>query len=303
MALHKAIIDFGTNSIKTYVYNVGVMPPQLISSRKHEARLGEKLAANNCLIAQEQLQPILSYLRTLKEELVSAHKVEQFACFGTEIFRVAANSSAVLEEIKSYTGLTIQVLSHADELAIYWQGLIADFPGFPMVAAIDIGGGTVQFMYGSATGLKGTYKLKTGALVLRDKFISTEPPTVEQYLAIEREIYKQIENINLQLPPETPFVHGSSSVLDFYREANMPMEPLAGATSHPYKISLKLTQKFYERLRVMPVHSREKLFPSHPRFTDGASIGLANLLLLAEATGLRYEVPSNYNIVNGLLLQ
>lgn len=97
------------------------------------------------------------------------------------------------------------------------------------------------------------------------------------------------------------FIHGSTSVIDFYTEAKLPLEPYNLSGGHPWQLSLDKSRQFYEKLRLLPKSERGQYFPSQPNFTDGASIGLANILLIAEQTGLKFELPSNNSLVHGFL--
>jgi exopolyphosphatase/guanosine-5'-triphosphate,3'-diphosphate pyrophosphatase len=295
---NKLIIDIGTNSIKYFRFLPQNRKWELINKGKIENRLGDGIAEQG-LISRYAID---SCINTIKQILLSVG-YDNCACkaFGTEVFRAAKNANEVIETIKRETNIEIQILTQKQELEIYWKGLIRDFDYDGIIAAIDIGGGSVQFMYGNKKGLQGCHYLKTGALFVRNQFIKSEPPTVEEYLLIERYIKQQIESITVQFPPETPYIHGSTSVIDFYTEAKLNLVPNNCSITHPYKIDLGDTREFYHKLRTLPRGERVKYFPSEPGFTDGASIGMANVLLIAEKTGLSYEIPSNNSIIQGFL--
>jgi exopolyphosphatase/guanosine-5'-triphosphate,3'-diphosphate pyrophosphatase len=159
-----------------------------------------------------------------------------------------------------------------------------DFDYEGIVAAIDIGGGSVQFMRGDKNGLQGRHHYKTGTLFLREKFIHGEPPTETEYAEIEAFITQQIQDLTISFPAGTPFVHGSSSVIHFFEEAGLEMENFDYSPSHPYLLPLAKVEAFYHSLRCLPKAEREKVFPSHPDFMDGAAIGFANLLAIAKKT-------------------
>jgi exopolyphosphatase/guanosine-5'-triphosphate,3'-diphosphate pyrophosphatase len=139
-----------------------------------------------------------------------------------------------------------------------------DFSYDGVVATIDIGGGSVQFMRGDKKGLQGKRQYKTGALFLREKFIHGEPPTEAEYDEIERFIAEQLQDLDITFPVGTPFVHGSSSVIDFFSEAGIEMEHFPYSPSHPFQVPIEKVEAFYLQTRCLPPAERAKLFPSHP---------------------------------------
>jgi hypothetical protein len=66
-------------------------------------------------------------------------------------------------------------------------------------------------------------------------------------------------------------------------------------------VPIEKVEAFYQQTRCLAKEERNKLFPSHPWFTDGAPIGFANVLAIAKKTWLTNDVPSNNNIINGFL--
>jgi exopolyphosphatase/guanosine-5'-triphosphate,3'-diphosphate pyrophosphatase len=142
--------------------------------------------------------------------------------------------------------------------------LIKDFKYEGVVATIDIGGGSVQFMRGDKSGLQGKRQYKTGALFLREKYITNEPPTEAEYAEIEHYISEQIQDLNITFPVGTSFVHGSSSVIDFFKEAGIEMQTFSHSPSHPYLVPMNVVEAFYLKTRCLPKAERAKIFPSHP---------------------------------------
>jgi len=288
-------LDIGTKSIKAFVYKNG---SELLFKKKIQTSLGEHL--DNQRISQPGIDMLVDVINNIIKE--TAHfDINQINAFGTEVFRRAENIGNLQKQIKEKTPVDIQVIDNQKELELYWTGLVRDFEHDGMIAAIDIGGGSVQFLYGDKNGLKGSHHLNTGTVFVHKQFIGSEPPTENEYKAIEQYIAKQIADINITFPKGTPFIHGSSSVIDFYTEAKLPLEKYTFSPPHPYKIGLSEIDKFYKKLRSLPEEQRETFFPSDPGFTKGASIGFAQIIQIAKKTGLTYIVPSNNSLIHGFL--
>ena len=300
--MQKAILDIGTNSLKFFIYDINesIREKNQIFHQKFEARLGKDFNHETGEINETSLQNVIATLHEIKT-LAQHYEAPEILAFGTEVFRKAKNADQVLARIQNETGIAIQVFSPQEELERYRKGLMRDFDYEGIVATIDIGGGSVQFMRGDKNALQGKLQYSTGALFLREKFIKSEPPTEAEYAAIEQYINDQIQDLDITFPPETPFVHGSSSVIDFFTEAGIPMQTFSHSPSHPYLVPIATVEAFYKKVRCLPPEERAKVFPSHPQFMDGAPIGFANVLAIAKKCWLTNDVPSNNNIINGFL--
>lgn len=295
-----AVIDQGTNSTKVFVFEMGKSGlPNEIFKGIAETRLGSGIKQTG-LVTKQKLQEMIDVLKdfNFKFEEMNVDKVELIS---TEVLRKAKNVDEVLSEIDKQLGWQVRILTHVQEMELFWYGVVADFDWDKQIAAIDIGGGTVQFMWGTKEGLEGFKLLKTGVLGLREKYIKDDPATEDEYYQIEKDIRAHLEDLKVTFNSDVPFIHGTTSVIDFYQEAGMEMDKFNFSKSHSYKVGLNQTKELYLKNRLLPRVERVKLFPSHPDFVDGAWIGLANVLLIAEKTGLKYELPSNNNYIHGVV--
>ncbi|WP_321374428.1 hypothetical protein [uncultured Draconibacterium sp.] len=297
--MYKTIIDIGTNSLKVFVFDISQQTPIEVKKVKIKNRLGDNILENSN-ISNIGIENTINIISELKDSL-SCFKNNTYAIFGTEIFRRAGNISTFSQKFYDKTNVNINILSQEEEAEYFWKGIVGDFEWDGIIAAIDIGGGSVQFMYGTKEKLHKVHKLKTGALFLRNKFIPTDPPNISNYHEIEKHIQSQIANIDITFPQETPFIHGSTSVISFFKESKIRMSNYKNSKLHPYKIDLNDVDYLYKKMRTLPSSERQKYFPSQPEYTDGCSIGFANVLQIAKKTGLSYELPSNNSLIHGFI--
>jgi len=298
-----AVIDLGTSSANLLIFEINGanrLDSKLIFKDKAQPRLGQGMQQNGNCISRDAIEATLVALKKHQDQ-AKKYGVEQLKVVATEALRKAVNSAEVIEVIDKKLGLTIDILSQKKEAQVFWHGATMDFEWDGYIAAIDIGGGSVEFMYGKKDKLLGFYPFKMGALFLREKFAKGDPIKPEEFKAIEDYIKNEIKCIDIELPSDTPYIHGSSSVIDFYNEAGIKMSEFKHSKSHPYLVNLEDTRKLCEEMCTLPRKQREKYFPSHPDFTDGASTGLASLLAIADHLGLMYELPSNISIMDGVI--
>lgn len=303
MAKRFSIIDIGTSSIKLLVVEIG---KNGTLANVHKERIEPKLLRNDIGSVKKgglPKQSIKARIGVLKDLQSKARnwKVERIKVASTEAFRKAKNSQDIIEKIKNETGLDVEVISQKREAELFWKGVIGDFPKKTRIAAIDVGGGTVQFAYGTKEKLEEILLLDTGVFRLKEDLNLSDPFTGNDIENFENKIIDAIRELNVKLGSDVPLVHGSSEVINFYDELKVPFEKSYLSKNHPHKVSLDTTWKNYEMFKKMNISQRKRLTPSLPGYAHGAVLGLANVLLIAQKTGIEYELPSNANITDGLI--
>ena len=297
-----AIFDLGSGSVKSLIVEAdGKGNHKIIEQERIEPCLpGKGLLDVSEMVQEEALAKNIETLQYLLEK-ARRYGSDEIRIISTEALRKAKNRDDVLEKISASIGIRPIVISQKQEAELFWRGITADFPVDMEIAAIDIGGGSVQFMYGTKNKLRGCKLLPTGVFRLKEKFQTSDPFSAEDISRVEKVIRDEIIDLDVQFSPETPYIHGSSAVIDFYQAVGIPMEPFGHSKNHPYKVDLDLTRDLYQKSQKMNEAERSKMSPDLPGFASAAVIGLANVLLLAEKTGLRYELPSNHNITQGIV--
>jgi exopolyphosphatase/guanosine-5'-triphosphate,3'-diphosphate pyrophosphatase len=297
-----AIFDLGSGSVKSLIVETDEKGDFKIieSERVEPCPPGKGLLDVSEMVLEEALS---KNIETLKYFLKKArrHGADEVHIISTEALRKAKNKDEVIAKISQVTGITPLIISQQREAELFWKGVTADFPEDMEVAAVDIGGGSIQFMYGTKNILHGHKLLSTGVFRLKEKFQTSDPFSEEGISRVEGAIRDEIQDLDVLFSPETPYIHGASAVIDFYQAIGLPMDTFKHSQSHPFKVNLDLTRRFYEKSQKMTETQRLKLSPNLPGFASAAVIGLANVLLLAEKTGLKYELPSNYNITHGIV--
>jgi len=212
-----AIIDQDTSSTKLHIFEVLDTGIKEVFRKKIETRLGDNMGSNGGVIEKESLQRAVKTLNELKE-LCLSQETDSVEVVSTEVLRKAVNAEEAQSTLRRETGLLLRVLTQEEESQMFFSGVTADLEWDGKIAAIDIGGGSVQFMCGTKGRLERHELLKTGALFLRNLFFKEDTPTEEEYARLEKSVEQAISHIDYKLPPDTPLIHGSTSVLNFYKE-------------------------------------------------------------------------------------
>ena len=170
-----AAIDIGTNSIHMIV--VKVRPDlsfEIIDREKDMIRLGAGGLDGRSLTPTA----IAAALQTLTKfrRLAESHKVDEIIAAATSATREADNGGDFIAEVERLTGIRIRVISGTEEAKLIHlaAGYGVDIGGSTAVV-IDIGGGSVEVTYGTATHMALGKSFKVGAIRLTERFVKSDP--------------------------------------------------------------------------------------------------------------------------------
>ena len=138
---HYAIIDIGSNSVRLMVYDQLGRAPLPRFNEKSLARLAEGLAETGA-IAPDGFRRTVEATRRFRA-IAEAMGVAKLDVTATEAVRRATNGKDLVAAIAAEAGLTVRILSGAEEARYAALGVISGF--FRPVGAVgDMGGGSLE---------------------------------------------------------------------------------------------------------------------------------------------------------------
>src|SRR5271157_1268415 len=138
---HYAIIDIGSNSVRLMVYDQLGRAPMPRFNEKSLCRLAEGLAQTGA-IAPDGFRRTVEAARRFRA-ISEAMGVGKLDVTATEAIRRASNGPALAAAIAAETGLTVRILSGAEEAHYATMGVISGF--FRPVGTVgDMGGGSLE---------------------------------------------------------------------------------------------------------------------------------------------------------------
>ena len=170
-----AAIDIGTNSIHMIV--VQVRPDlsfEVIDREKDMVRLGAGGLDGRSLTptAMAAALQTLSKFRRLAE----SHKVDEIIAAATSATREADNGGDFIAAVDRETGIKIKIIPGGEEARlIHLAAAYGVDVGSSSACVVDIGGGSVEVTFGTATQLKVGKSFKTGVIRLTEKFVKSDP--------------------------------------------------------------------------------------------------------------------------------
>ena len=135
------VMDVGSNSVRLVVYDVRGRAMQPRFNEKVLAGLGRGLNATGRL-HKEGIEIAIAALARFAS-ITRAQKVEALFPFATAAVREAADGKEFVDRVKKETGVTLRVLSGADEARFAAEGVLAGTPGIDGIAG-DLGGSSLE---------------------------------------------------------------------------------------------------------------------------------------------------------------
>lgn len=190
-----ASIDIGTNTVLLLVAETdGRNNLRTIFEKQHIIRLGKNVDAQKN-IGREGLDKLTAVLTEYLQD-IAQYQVDQTLIAATSAMRDAANKEAILQEIYTRTGQRIQILSGDDEAMWTFQGGCLALPAASQGSTllIDIGGGSTEFVVGSASDISFKKSLNIGAVRMTERFITQDPPSASDMDQLRRYVWGEFES-------------------------------------------------------------------------------------------------------------
>jgi exopolyphosphatase/guanosine-5'-triphosphate,3'-diphosphate pyrophosphatase len=166
-----AVIDIGSNSIKLRVVRRWKNVLRTLVDTTEVVRLG---GLQDGRLGEETMKRGISVIRRLVR--LAGEMGARPRLVGTMALRVARNAEDFVARVRERTGLTIEILSGAEEARLAWLGAIHGLDvGKGDVMVFDTGGGSTEFIFGLDGRIVQSVSLPVGAVRLTEKFFDADP--------------------------------------------------------------------------------------------------------------------------------
>lgn len=297
--IKKAVIDIG--SLKTKVTVFDAEKREAIESFTFLTLLGKGISDTG-EISSEPLRKLSQSLKDSAESLKKS-KVESVRIIGTEALRKAKNSKVVDNLVKlTFKGSNLEIIDQDKEAELFFAAVSQEFPDKDILA-VDIGGGSVQLIYGifdsnkKAISIHDKFNLKTGTYKLQQQYSPNNDSVSADFDKAHKVVKEAFQHIKLSSPI---LVFGSSCMLDFIKSTDIPTKYDANA-KHPITVSGQALVDLLAQVRKLAPNQREHFYPEGGYFMYGADYLLINILQAIEQAKPQKIYPTNLNSSYGLI--
>ncbi|MDH5192398.1 MAG: Ppx/GppA family phosphatase [Nitrospira sp.] len=173
-------IDIGTLTCRLLVADCTPEHPlKELRSERRILRLGEGVDQSKRLSAAAMDRVIICLHEW--RGIIDSHHVEATAVVATSAVRDAGNRAEFLDRVKTECGFEVELISGEEEARRTLLGIRSGLPvGVTDILALDIGGGSTEFIY-DRVGQKPTVRsIDIGVVRLCERLLRHDPPTDEE---------------------------------------------------------------------------------------------------------------------------
>jgi exopolyphosphatase/guanosine-5'-triphosphate,3'-diphosphate pyrophosphatase len=239
-------------------------------SQKYELRLAEQLK-NDGDLKKSSVKTLIEVLHECNK-FIEEHDCDELLAFATSAIRESKNSDAILEKIKTETGIDLQVLDGEHEAILTFLAVRRWFgwsSGRLLVA--DIGGGSLEVAIGADEHPELAMSTPLGAGRLTRDFFTSETPSADEVKSLRKYVKNTLETDFSHLL-KSEFDHAVATSKTFRQLARLDG---AAPSSEGQRVERELTleglNKWVPRISGMNYSQRAQL--------PGISVGRADQLL------------------------
>ena len=201
-----AAIDCGTNSIRLLIADVdrsnGAARLTDVVREMRVVRLGQGVDATGEL-APEALERTFAATADYAD-LIRRHGAGKVRFVATSASRDARNRNVFVDGVRNLLGVEPEVISGDEEAALSFAGASSVLPVLDgqEVLVVDLGGGSTEFVLGTAAGVTAGKSVDIGCVRLTERHLKDDPPTAEQVAAAEADVDAAIARVRRDVPLE-----------------------------------------------------------------------------------------------------
>ncbi|MDO4255155.1 MAG: Ppx/GppA phosphatase family protein [Kocuria sp.] len=307
-------IDCGTNSIRLLIANVsteGVSPKLSDLHRRNTiVRLGQGVDATGWL-AQEALNrtfaAVEDYARLLERSAVEAVRF-----VATSATRDAGNRQVFVDGVRSRLGIEPEVITGDEEAMLTFRGASLVTPPTSVddrVLVVDVGGGSTEFVLGSAEGILASRSVDIGCVRMTERHLGSDPPTPSQQQAVLDDVDRALDHVMETVPlGEARTVVGVAGTVTTVAAQAMGLSGYDPERLNASVIDVEYIDQACRELTRMTREQRSLLPFMHPRRVDviggGALVWRRIVERVTQETAGRIKsvTTSEHDILDGIAL-
>lgn len=308
-----AAVDCGTNSIRLLVARPDEQDPDTLTDVVREmtvVRLGEGVDATGEFSAEaleRTFAAVDDYAR-----LVQRHHAGAVRFVATSASRDVRNRREFVDGVRRRLGVEPEVITGAEEAALSFRGAVSALPpGLDpqdRVLVVDLGGGSTEFVVGTAAGeVVDAVSMDMGCVRFTERFLTAAEPAAGQVEAATAEVERILDQVARRLPLESVrAVVGVAGTVTTVTAHALGLQEYDPARLHAAVLPVEQVLAAAQALQAASRPERAAMGFMHPGRVDvigaGALIWSRIVDRLHRVAGVERVVTSEKDILDGIVL-
>ena len=295
-------IDIGTNTLRLLIAEIGNHQFKEIHSERMITRLGEGLSGSGRLTNNAVARTV----STLKDfsAIIDRYMINKVVVAATSAVREAENRQYFIDLVKKETGFDIEVISGEEEARRTFLGILHGLDkGIQNIVAIDIGGGSTEFICGRGGEILSRISIDLGVVKLTERHIKSDPILPSQLASMDAEIAEKIRNASDKLgDTEGSMLVGTAGSITTLAAIDQKMESYNPLRINNCILKLASIKTILSDLVSKSIMEMRTIKGLEPGREDIIVAGAAILITTMEEMGHDSLVVSDYGLREGLII-
>jgi exopolyphosphatase/guanosine-5'-triphosphate,3'-diphosphate pyrophosphatase len=286
----RAAVDIGTNTVRLLILDDDGND---LERRYVVAGLGRGVDATGTF-RDEAVGRTLDTLGQYREAL-DRHGIDRVRAVATSATRDVTDGEAFLDAAEGVLGVRPEVISGEEEAALSYRGALRGGPGESPIVAIDVGGGSTEFVYGTDEPKHAT-SIDIGSVRLTERTLPDRPASGEQVAAARAEADRMLSEVELPGPVTTAIGVGGTFTTLATLSRDLPYRAsVQGEVMSRDEVSLLV-----ERLAGLTIEGTAALDGIDPARAPVILGGAIVVERAMAAAGLDQVVVSEHDLLDGI---
>ena len=294
-----AAIDCGTNSIRLLIADIDGNNFREIVRDMEIVRLGQGVDQTGQFHPDAIARTLAAVDKFAAE--IAKRGVEKIRFCATSATRDATNRHLFVDGVRERLGIELEVISGDEEAALSFAGAIKDLdPSNGPFLVVDIGGGSTEFVFGTAT-VEAARSVNIGCVRMSERHFASDPATPDQIEAARTDIQAAIAQAAAVVPiTKAKTLVAVAGTATTVAAAALDLPEYDRYAIHLSRISAQQTHDAATMFATKTREQRISLGYMHPGRVDVIAAGSLVLSEIMKATGATEFVASESDILDGM---
>ena len=297
-------IDIGTLTCRLLIADLPATGPlKELHAERQILRLGEGVDQSKRL-KPEAMDRVAHCLQEW-QQVIDGFYVQRRTAVATSAVRDAQNRQEFLDRVKSETGIDVEILTGEEEAKRTMLGIRSGVPPeISNVLAVDIGGGSTEFIYSQRSQPPVVRSIDIGVVRLLERLLRHDPPTRGEVDEARAWIRRDVTEAMAVMPGRTGFTFvGTAGTITTLAAMAQRLPSYEPARIHNYRLSLDMIVDLEQQLLSRSKAARVGMPGLEQNREDVIVSGAIILRTIMETLGERECLVSDLGLREGVVIE